>query len=155
MITALTGSAMMTPYELQSLSGEHKGVSIHVAHDVIANQTAKRGNVSTEESYFSNTTTWKLFNETGKEYQKAYSRKPILNKQTQLVELDRIYEDTDTETVALKYQHWKHGSSLNLKKANDHNKKRPSRYTPNLSPEADSLQDTQTDHTVTTHLNEG
>ena len=100
-ITALTGSAM-TPYELQSLSGEHKGVSIHVAHDVIANQTAKRGSVSKEESDFSNTTTWKLFNETGKEYQKAYSRKPILNKQTQLVELDRVYEDTDTETVTLK-----------------------------------------------------
>ena len=74
---------------------------VHVSHDLIATRIAKSDQTTEEEQRFNNSTTWKRFCETGAVYQRAYSRQPVLNKQTRQVELDRIYEDTDTETVTL------------------------------------------------------
>jgi len=99
-ITSYTGHAM-TPYEIRALNGPHSGTRIQVSHDLISSRTAHPTEINTEEQAFNNSITWKLFNETGDTYQKAYNRKPVLNAQTREVELDRIYEDTDTETVTL------------------------------------------------------
>ena len=99
-ITSYTGH-VMTPYELRCLTGPHTGTRLQVSHDIITTRTSKPNETNKEEQAFNNTITWKLFQETGDQPQKAYSRQPVLNKVTRVVELDRIYEDTDTETDTL------------------------------------------------------
>ena len=89
-ITAYTGHAM-TPYEVRALNGPHLGTRIQVSHDIIASRMSHPTEINKEEQAFNNSITWKLFNETGDTYQKAYNRIPVLNAQTREVELDRIY----------------------------------------------------------------